>query len=120
MSKILVTGGNGFVAAQVLISALTRGHQVVATVRNTEKGEQTKQALSSRVGDKISNLSFAIVPSIEAEHAFDEVIKNNSFHAVVHTATPFYLNAYVYAQRIGCFASHRILGRIQKKSSLRQ
>ncbi|KAG8831531.1 methylglyoxal reductase (NADPH-dependent) gre2 [Serendipita sp. 400] len=93
MSKILVTGGNGFVAAQVLISALTRGHQVVATVRNTEKGEQTKQALSSRVGDKISNLSFAIVPSIEAEHAFDEVIKNNSFDAVVHTATPFYLNA---------------------------
>ncbi|KAG8833217.1 methylglyoxal reductase (NADPH-dependent) gre2 [Serendipita sp. 399] len=93
MSKILVTGGNGFVAAQVIIAALKKDYQVVATVRNAEKGEQTKQALSSRVGDKIANLSFAIVPVIESEHAFDEVIKTNSFDAVLHTATPFYLNA---------------------------
>ncbi|PVG04397.1 NAD(P)-binding protein [Serendipita vermifera] len=93
MSKILVTGGNGFVAAQVLIAALNKGYQVVATVRNEEKGTQTKTALEKKVGSNISNLSFAIVPSVEAEGAFDEVLKAHEFTAVLHTATPFHLHA---------------------------
>jgi NADPH-dependent methylglyoxal reductase len=90
-----VPPGNGFVAAHVLIATLNKGYEVVATVRNQEKAEQTKTALSSRLGDKISKLSFHIVPEIEADDAFDEVIKAHQFVAVLHTATPFHLKAYV-------------------------
>jgi saccharopine dehydrogenase-like NADP-dependent oxidoreductase len=90
-SSIII--GNGFVAAQVIIAAISRGYLVVATVRTQDKITQTKTALGPRLGDKLSNLSFAIVLDIEADNAFDEVIKANQFVAVLHTATPFYLNA---------------------------
>lgn len=94
MSTILVTGGNGFVAAQVLIAALERDYTVVSTVRTEKKGEETKTALSSRLSPaQLSKLSFAIVPVIEDEHAFDKVLTENKFDAVVHTATPFILSA---------------------------
>lgn len=114
MSKILVTGGkrlfypvywrlsysvspsgNGFVAAQVLIQGLNKGYTIVTTVRTQEKAEQTKKAIARHVGDKISNLSFAIVPKIDTDDAFDEVLKANEFTAVLHTATPFRLDAFV-------------------------
>lgn len=75
----------------------------MATVRNQEKAEQTRTALSSRVGDKISRLSFHIVPAIEADDAFDEVIQAHQFVAVLHTATPFHLKAYVPSEF--CFTS---------------
>jgi len=90
---LLISVGNGFVAAQVIIAAITRGYHVVATVRTEDKIEQTKIALGPRLGDKLGNLSFAIVPKIEADDAFDEVIKANEFVAVLHTATPFHLKA---------------------------
>jgi nucleoside-diphosphate-sugar epimerase len=90
--------GNGFVAAQVLIATLDRGYEVIATVRNEEKAEQTRTALAPRVGDKIVKLSFHIVPNIEAEGAFDKVIQEHQFVAVLHTATPFHLNAYVISK----------------------
>jgi nucleoside-diphosphate-sugar epimerase len=85
--------GNGFVAAQVIIAALNRDYQVVATVRAEEKAKQTTGALQKKVGSKISNLSFAIVPVVEADGAFDDVLKAHEFVAVIHTATPFHLQA---------------------------
>jgi nucleoside-diphosphate-sugar epimerase len=85
--------GNGFVAAQVIIAALNRDHQVIATVRAEEKAKQTRGALEKKVGSKISNLSFAIVPVVEADGAFDDILKAQEFVAVIHTATPFYLQA---------------------------
>lgn len=94
--------GNGFVAAQVLIAALTRDYEVVATVRTQEKADQTKKALAPRVEGKISNLSFYIVPQIEEDHAFDEVVKTNNFTAVIHTASP--LRAYATAVFISASA----------------
>jgi hypothetical protein len=74
-------------AAQVLIAAVNRGYRVVATVRTEEKAEQTRGALGRYLSaDKLSAISFAIVPKIEAEDAFDEFLKKNEFIAVLHTA----------------------------------
>ena len=84
-------------AAQVIIAAIERGYHVVATVRTEEKTTQTKKALAPRLGSKLDNLSFTIVPQIEASDAFDEVIKANEFVAVLHTATPFHFHACVLA-----------------------
>ncbi|PVF94241.1 NAD(P)-binding protein [Serendipita vermifera] len=93
MSRILVTGGNGFLAAQVIIVALTKGYQVVATVRSEAKANQTKAALERRLGNKIDDLSFAIVPILEAESALDVVLQAHEFVAAIHTATPCHWNA---------------------------
>ncbi|PVG04409.1 NAD(P)-binding protein [Serendipita vermifera] len=93
MSRILVTGGNGFVAAQIIIAALSRDYHVVATVRSEEKAEQTRTAMEKNVGSKVSNLSFVVVPVVETEGAFDEVLKSNQFKAVIHTATPYHFQA---------------------------
>lgn len=87
--------GNGFLAAQILIIALKRGYEVVATVRTSEKGVQTKKAIARKVGDKVDNLSFHIVPDMEPENAFDEVLQGNQFVAVLHPAAPVHYRAYV-------------------------
>jgi hypothetical protein len=87
--------GNGFLAAQVIIVALQKGYQVVATVRTEGKANQTKAALEKKVGGRITSLSFTVVPVLEAESALDEVLKANEFVAVIHTATPCHWNAYV-------------------------
>lgn len=82
-------------AAQVIIAILSleTPYSVVATVRDEIKGTQTKEALRSKLGDKVDNLSFAVVPDIEADDAFKAVMDNNDFVAVLHTATPFHLRA---------------------------
>jgi nucleoside-diphosphate-sugar epimerase len=88
----ILYSGNGFVAVQVIIAALERDYQVVATVRSEEKAKQTRKALEKKIGSKASNVSFAIVPVVEAEGAYDEVLKANRFVAVLHTASPFHFN----------------------------
>lgn len=109
MSKILVTGGkynplhqhrlidfyliaNGFIAAQILIASLKANYTVVAQVRSQRKADETRIAMERAIPSNLSNLSFVIVPTIESNGAFDEVIKNNDFDAVLHTATPFHYN----------------------------
>lgn len=90
MSRVLLTGGSGFIAAHVLDILLQRGHRVVTTVRSQEKADKIKQAHSSYGKDK---LDFAIVEDIAKEGAFDKaVISDPPFDAVIHTASPFHFN----------------------------
>lgn len=44
MSRILLTGGSGFIAAHVLETLLQRGHSVVTTVRSPQKGNTILEA----------------------------------------------------------------------------
>lgn len=39
MTRLLLTGGSGFIGAHILDSLLKHGYSVVATVRSTAKGE---------------------------------------------------------------------------------
>ncbi|KIA75588.1 NAD dependent dehydratase [Aspergillus ustus] len=90
MTRTLLTGGSGFIAAHVLKSLLTRGHSVVTTVRSQEKAEQIKASYPEVSKD---NLDFVIVPEVSADGAFDKaVISDPPFEAVIHTASPFRLN----------------------------
>ncbi|CAD6450079.1 7e1c9afb-6ef9-4444-a9f3-5e96e23de605 [Sclerotinia trifoliorum] len=80
---ILVTGGNGFVAAQILDAFLSRGYNVRTTVRSPDKGEALRKSFS-----KYDNqLSYAVVRDIVEEGAFDEAVKG--VDGVVHSASPF-------------------------------
>lgn len=62
-------------------------HSVVTTVRSQAKADKIKEAHPK------ADLSFAIVPDIAVEGAFDEAIKSTPpFEAVIHTASPFHFN----------------------------
>jgi hypothetical protein len=63
MTRTLLTGGSGFIAAHILDALLTRGHSVVATLRSQEKAEQIK---TSHPGVSKESLDFVIVPDISA------------------------------------------------------
>jgi nucleoside-diphosphate-sugar epimerase len=91
MTRVLLTGGSGFIAAHTLAVLLQHGHSVVTTVRTQDKADKIKAAYKA-YADK-GQLSFAIVPDIAQEGAFDEaVISDPPFEAVLHTASPFHFN----------------------------
>ncbi|KAK0634571.1 hypothetical protein B0T17DRAFT_502211 [Bombardia bombarda] len=87
MTKVLLTGGSGFIAAHVLEQLLAKGHSVITTVRSEEKAEQIRKAYPSKSADE---LSVVIVPDIAKEGAFDEVVKTPGIEVVLHTASPFH------------------------------
>ncbi|KAI9820201.1 MAG: methylglyoxal reductase (NADPH-dependent) gre2 [Pycnora praestabilis] len=90
MTRVLLTGGSGFIAAHVLDILLKHGHSVVTTVRSPEKASKIKDAHPNAPKDK---LDFAIVKDIAQVGAFDEAVKSNPpFEAVIHTASPFHFN----------------------------
>lgn len=61
MSRILVTGGSGFIAAHVLDTLLQRGHSVVTTVRSAHKG---RSILGAYPGRSKEELDFVVVEDI--------------------------------------------------------
>lgn len=63
MTRTLLTGGSGFIAAHILNALLKRGHSVVTTVRSQEKAEQIR---TLHPGVSKENLDFVIVPDVSA------------------------------------------------------
>ncbi|KFZ24749.1 hypothetical protein V502_00781 [Pseudogymnoascus sp. VKM F-4520 (FW-2644)] len=53
MTRILLTGGSGFIATHVLNVLLERGHSVVTTVRSQDKADKIRKAHSSFGKDKL-------------------------------------------------------------------
>ncbi|WVQ78700.1 hypothetical protein IAT38_000787 [Cryptococcus sp. DSM 104549] len=85
-SRILVTGGSGFIAAHVCQRLLREGHPVRATVRSEKKGEYLKNLFEG-----LGGFEYVLVDDISKPHAFDEAVRD--VDGVAHTASPFYLNA---------------------------
>ena len=90
MTRVLVTGGSGFIAAHVIESLLKRGHSVVTTVRTKEKGEKILEAHPNAK----ENLSYVLVPDMSQAGAFDDaVVSSPALEAVIHTASPYHFQA---------------------------
>ncbi|KAH8799823.1 hypothetical protein F5884DRAFT_117849 [Xylogone sp. PMI_703] len=90
MSKVLLTGGSGFVASHVLDSLLQSGFHVVVTVRSEDKGRKILAAYPRVTRDQ---LSYVIVRDIVEEGAFDNAVKTEPpFQFVIHTASPYHFN----------------------------
>ncbi|KAF4628917.1 hypothetical protein G7Y89_g9235 [Cudoniella acicularis] len=91
MTRVLLTGGSGFIAAHVLESLLAHGHSVVTTVRSAQKGQQI---LDSHKQYGKGKLDFVIVEDISKPGAFDSaVVSDSPFEAAVHCASPYHFNA---------------------------
>lgn len=90
MTRVLLTGGSGFIAAHILNFLLQHGHSVVTTVRSQEKADRIAAAYN---GIDRERLDFVIVEDIAQERAFERaVVSDPPFEAVIHTASPFHFN----------------------------
>jgi nucleoside-diphosphate-sugar epimerase len=72
MTRVLLTGGSGFIAAHTLDILLEHGHSVVTTVRTQEKADKIKESYKDYV--EKGQLGFAIVPDIAQEGAFEKAV----------------------------------------------
>ncbi|MCJ1277637.1 methylglyoxal reductase (NADPH-dependent) gre2 [Puttea exsequens] len=90
MSRVLLTGGTGFIAAHVLDVLLKHGHSVVTTVRSSQKGQII---LDNHKTVPKAKLDFTIVEDIAQPGAFDKAVQSDPpFEVVIHTASPFHFN----------------------------
>lgn len=84
-TTVFVSGATGFIAQHIVQLLISKGYNVVGTVRSTEKGEHLKKLLAS------DNFSYEIVKDVEPAGAFDEALKNHPEVTVfLHTASPFH------------------------------
>ncbi|OTA98244.1 hypothetical protein M426DRAFT_326153 [Hypoxylon sp. CI-4A] len=89
-SRVLVTGGSGFIASHIIDVLLSNGFEVVTTARSDEKG---RNILESASPTQRQNLSYVIVDDVAKDGAFDHVFqKEQACGYVIHTASPFHLN----------------------------
>lgn len=91
VETILISGANGFVAANAIKELLTNGYAVKGQVRSEASAAKVKEAHAAYAGE---NLSLIIVKDITAPGAFDEAV--TGVDGIFHTASPFVLNAVDY------------------------
>ncbi|KAI4184999.1 MAG: hypothetical protein LQ346_006004 [Caloplaca aetnensis] len=90
MTRVLLTGGSGFIAVHVLEALLAHGHSVVTSVRSESKAQMLRDTFPEVGKDR---LDFVFVADIAQEGAFDEAVKSDPpFDWVMHTASPFHFN----------------------------
>lgn len=90
-SLVLVTGGNGFIAAHCIATLLRSGHSVRATVRSEEKAKATRNALEKAHIGNLSRLELAVVPDSTLLPALITVMQD--CQAVIHLASAFTYDA---------------------------
>ncbi|KAK0706975.1 hypothetical protein B0T26DRAFT_744051 [Lasiosphaeria miniovina] len=88
MTKVLLTGGSGFIAAHILEQLLAKGHSVVTTVRTEDKAAKIREAYADK--SAAGELQTVVVPDIARLDAFDDVVKIPGIEVVLHTASPFH------------------------------
>ncbi|KAH0431435.1 ketoreductase [Colletotrichum camelliae] len=90
MTKVLVTGGTGFVAGHVIDVLLQRGHSVLTTARSQEKAMAIHGSFKDVPKSKLETI---VVPDIAAKGAFS-ALSTHSLEAVLHVATSIPLVAH--------------------------
>jgi nucleoside-diphosphate-sugar epimerase len=73
-SRVLVTGVNGFIGAQVANAFLEAGYTVIGTSRKPAKAQKLKDFFRKYGEDKFE---VAEVADLEDEGAFDDLVKRN-------------------------------------------
>jgi nucleoside-diphosphate-sugar epimerase len=90
MSTVFVTGASGFLGLHIVDQLLLEGYDVLAAVRSPAKEGAVREVLKAHPK---GTLSFAYVPDIGVEDAYDEVFKtHHEITHVIHTASPVVFN----------------------------
>ncbi len=87
MSKVLVTGGSGFIGAHCILQLLAAGHEVRTTVRNLSREPDVRAMLKQGgAADPGAKLTFAAA-DLESDAGWPEAVKGCDY--VLHVASPF-------------------------------
>jgi nucleoside-diphosphate-sugar epimerase len=89
MSRILVTGGTGFVGSHCILQALAGGHEVCTSVRHLNREPDVRSMLKVGGVDPGSRLSFAAA-DLEQDAGWREAVAGCDY--VLHVASPFPAN----------------------------
>src|SRR5262249_15444324 len=90
MSRVLVTGGSGFVGSHVVLQLLAAGHEVRATVRNLERENDVRGMLKEGGAEPGDALSF-FAADLERDAGWSDAISGCDY--VMHVASPIPVNA---------------------------
>ncbi|HYX40033.1 MAG TPA: aldehyde reductase [Oligoflexus sp.] len=86
MSKILVTGGSGFIGSHTILQLLVAGHEVRTTVRNLKREADVRAMLKQGGADAGDRLSF-YAADLEKDAGWPEAVAGCDY--VLHVASPF-------------------------------
>lgn len=85
MSKILVTGGSGFIGSHIILQLLAAGHEVRTTVRNLKREGDARAMLKEGGAEPGNRLSFAAA-NLESDAGWPEAVTGCEY--VLHVASP--------------------------------
>jgi nucleoside-diphosphate-sugar epimerase len=86
MSKVLVTGGSGFIASHVILQLLQAGYEVRTTVRNLNREEDVRAMLRAGSVEAGNRLTF-VTADLEKDGGWNVAVAGCEF--VHHVASPF-------------------------------
>jgi dihydroflavonol-4-reductase len=86
MSKVLVTGGSGFVGSHVILQLLAAGHEVRTTVRSLSREAEVRATLAAAGADAGARLSF-FAADLEKDDGWAEAAGGCDY--AHHVASPF-------------------------------
>ena len=90
MSKVLVTGGSGFVGAHVILQLVSAGHQVRTTVRDLNRESAVRAMLKAGGQEPGDSLSF-VAADLVSDAGWREAVAGCDY--VMHVASPIPPNA---------------------------
>src|ERR1700731_2000366 len=85
MSKVLVTGGSGFIGSHAIVELLAAGHQVRTTVRNLKREGDVRAMLRNGGADAGSRPSF-VAADLRSDTGWAEAVAGCEY--VLHVASP--------------------------------
>nr|WP_272210254.1 NAD-dependent epimerase/dehydratase family protein [Marinicella sp. W31]MDC2876122.1 NAD-dependent epimerase/dehydratase family protein [Marinicella sp. W31] len=85
MSKVLVTGGTGFLGAHILVQLLNAGHDARATIRSMDKKDRLLKMLQA--GGARSEALELFEADLEDDNGWAEAMADCDY--VLHVASPF-------------------------------
>jgi nucleoside-diphosphate-sugar epimerase len=85
MSKVLVTGGSGFIGSHAIVQLLAAGHQVRTTVRNLKREGDVRAMLRNGGAEPGSRLSF-VAADLTGDAGWADAVAGCEY--VLHVASP--------------------------------
>ncbi|MGB0498495.1 MAG: SDR family oxidoreductase [Rubricella sp.] len=87
---VLVTGASGFIAKHIVLALLERGHDVVGSVRSTERGEEVRAMAESHLGQDPGAALRFVELDLTSDEGWAEAMAG--VDVLMHTASPFPLS----------------------------
>lgn len=86
MTRVLVTGGSGFIGSQALLQLLEADYEVRTTVRDPKRESEVRALLSAHGAEPDGRLTF-VAADLEEDEGWEEAVEG--CERVLHVASPF-------------------------------